>query len=180
MTTTNKWIFRGQIASGYNKSMTVPASSSSGSSVATSPKAIRAARWRFGIAVALVLGLALVNLAVGVLASALGNAAARDLVGGTGSGHITVLAAGGVFLALGLIALVGRWPGAFWLAAALFIGVTFKQVVDVARQSDENTLVNTAGLLLRLIVFVPLIAGGAGALARLRSGQVRASTSDNR
>lgn len=170
----------------YNGDMTFPASSAAtdappsaleqqgGRNVAV----LRRARWRLGIALALVFGLALANLIVGLAAGApFNNSLARELAGSSATGARFLTLAGAVFFALGLIAVLGRRsPGAFYLAAVLFAGVTFKQVVDVAAAARQGgggdgdaALVNTAGLLLRLVVFVPLIAGGAGALKRLQT-----------
>jgi len=105
----------------------------------------------------LVFGLALVNLSLG-LAGGLGVTAMQSLEIG-----YDVALVGGRYLALGVLAWRRRWTPAFWLAAGLFALEGFAQVVGVVRQNSPSLFAQLAGLLLRLVVLVPLIAWGAAA-----------------
>jgi len=139
---------------------------------AVAPAAERTARWRLWIALLLVLGLGLVNLLVG-LAGLLGSTAVRAAGRQAGYGSLNVVV-GVLLLGLGSVALT-RWRRdgraaalAFYLATGVFTLLSGYQVIAVARGGNKDALTDVAGLLLRLLVFVPLIAGGASAAARVR------------
>lgn len=126
-------------------------------------RSLRALRLRRGLALLLIFGLGAGNLAAGLAAGPFSQAGAR--AAGYGPYNLFV---GALFIALGLLAAVARWSPAFWLAAALAAGDAFYTVVLVSRQQGAGDLgVRIAGLVLRLIVLVPLIAGGAGATRTL-------------
>lgn len=132
----------------------------------------RSARWRLWVALLLVLGLGFINLIVG-LAGLLGSAPARH----AGFGILNA-AAGAMLLGFGAHALAWRRRGAppalsFYLAAAVFALVSGAEVIAVARGGDENAATRIAGVLVRLLVFVPLITGGASAAAALVRKQER-------
>ncbi len=136
---------------------------------ATAPAAERTARWRLWIALLLVLGLGAINLIVG-LAGLRGIASVRHA--GFGSLNAT---AGALLLGLGIVALAVRRRGAdraarlaFYFAAGVFTLVSGAEVIAVARGGDENAGARITGVLLRLLVFVPLIAGGANAASLVR------------
>jgi predicted permease len=136
------------------------------------PAAERTARWRLWIALLLVLGLGQINFFVG-LAGLLGSTVVRQMVQQAGYGVLNV-AAGALLLGLGGIALA-LWRRnsraarlAFYLAAGVFTLVSGAEVIGIARGDDENAAARITGVLLRLLVFVPLIAGGASAATRVR------------
>jgi hypothetical protein len=135
---------------------------------ATAPAAERTTRWRLWIALLLVLGLGFLNLIVG-LAGLRGIALVRH----AGFGILNA-AAGALLLGLGTVVLV-YWRRkvraarlAFYLAAGVFTLVSGAEVIVIARGGDENAAARITGVLLRLLVFVPLIAGGASAATRVR------------
>ena len=130
------------------------------------PPAARPGRWRPWLALLLVVGLGLINLLFG-LAGLGGSAAVRQ----AGFGVLNV-AAGALLLGLGVAALTRRRRNArlaaltLFVAAGIFVLQSGAEVIDVARGGDENAQTRIAGLLLRLLVFVPLIAGGAASVRR--------------